>query len=261
MGGDAKKMLSVERERMILRLLTSGTTSVHEISDEIGVSLATVRRDLISLERRGKVRRVHGGAVPTGNAGLEPLFADKLARNRDVKFRIAKAALSLIEDSDVIYLDGGSTILELAKLLSSKCDLTIVTNSIMTVVELFETEHRVILVGGEFRKLSRTVVGPLTAETIDKLHIDKAFIGTIGFSFDEGISTTDANEAFTKERVMRRSGKVALLVDGSKLGVPSFARSGSLEDIDIIVTDADDKSAPELGSASFANTGIEVMSV
>ena len=101
----------------------------------------------------------------------------------------------------------------------------------------------------------------MTSETLDKLHIDKAFIGTIGFSFDEGISTTDSNEAFTKELVMLRSGKVVLLVDGSKLGVPSFARSGSLDDIDIIVTDADEEAIPEFGSASFANTGIEVMSV
>ncbi|NOY75236.1 MAG: DeoR/GlpR transcriptional regulator [Kiritimatiellaeota bacterium] len=259
MSGDGKKLLSVERERMILDLLGSGSTLVQEISTEIGVSLATVRRDLISLEKRGKVRRVHGGAVRTGAPDTEPLFTEKLSRNRDVKSKIAEAALSLIEDDDVIYLDGGSTILELAKLLGARQGLTIVTNSIMTVVELFETEHKLILVGGEFRKLSRTVVGPMTADTIDKLHIDKAFIGTIGFSFEEGISTTDSSEAFTKERVMRRSGKVVLLVDASKMGVPSFARSGSLEDIDIIVTDADSKSAPPLTSAEFAATGIEVM--
>jgi DeoR/GlpR family transcriptional regulator of sugar metabolism len=259
MSGDGKKLLSIEREKLILNLIAAGTTLVQDISAEIGVSLATVRRDLISLEKRGKIRRVHGGAVPTADAGIEPLFVEKILRNRDNKSKIAKAALSLVEDSDVIYLDGGSTILELAKLLDAKRDLTIVTNSIMTVVELFETSHKLILVGGEFRKLSRTVVGPMTAETIDKLHIDKAFIGTIGFSFEEGISTTDSNEAFTKERVMRRSGKVILLVDGSKLGVPSFARSGTLEDIDIIVTDADAGSEPRLASAEFAATGIEVM--
>lgn len=261
MSVEGKKLLSVERERMILKLLGAGTTLVLDLSAEIGVSVATVRRDLIALEKRGKVRRVHGGAVRVGTVDTEPLFNEKIMRNRDVKTRIAKAAFSLVEDSDVIYLDGGSTILELAKLLDGKRDLTIVTNSMMTVIELFETEHKLILVGGEFRKLSRTIVGPITAETIDKLHIDKAFIGTIGFSFEEGISTTDSNEAFTKELVMRRSGKVILLLDSSKIGVPAFARSGSLDDIDIMVTDADEKSIPEFASASFAETGIEVMSV
>jgi len=239
MPKDGHKLLSVERERLILKLLGKGYTTITELSSRIDVSEATIRRDLLSLEETKKIRRVHGGAVKVKNVETEPIFIEKASRNAESKEHIANLALSLIEDSDVIYLDGGSTIQELAKLLVRKKDLTIVTNSLMAAVELFETEHRLIIVGGEFRKLSRTVVGSLTEKMLSSVNIDKAFLGTIGFSASKGMSTTDPNEAFTKELVMKNANKVFVLADSSKIGVESFAKSGELSYMNALITDAE----------------------
>jgi DeoR/GlpR family transcriptional regulator of sugar metabolism len=113
----------------------------------------------------------------------------------------------------------------------------VVTNSIMAASELMETNHRLILLGGEFRARSRTLVGPLTSRILESLAINTAFLGTMGFTVESGISTSDPNEAYTKELVMKRAAQVILLADSSKLGTPSLAGSGSTDDIDLIITD------------------------
>lgn len=154
------------------------------------------------------------------------------------KLRIAQAALDWIDDGDRIYLDGGSTTLYLAKLLERRRGLTVVTNSLMAASCLMESGHRMVLVGGEFRPLSRTLVGPLTAPILENLSLDKAFMGTMGFTLTEGLSTSDAAEAFTKRLVMRRSRQVILLLDHSKLGIDSFVKAGEVQDVDTLVTDA-----------------------
>ncbi len=232
-------MKNAARQNQIVRLLAgSRELSVAYLAQTLEVSEATVRRDLQDMEAHGLLKRVHGGATLDGISRTEPLFEDKQDRHPDAKAAIALAALELIDDGDRIYLDGGSTVLALARLLDRKRRLTIVTNSLMAAAELTNTKHRLILVGGEFRSLSRTLVGPLTAPVISSLRVDKAFMGTIGFSLEEGMTTTDPGEAFTKEKVMQRAGRVILLADASKLGAYSFARSGSLSDIDVLITEA-----------------------
>lgn len=232
------RLLTAEREEKILALLRQATAlSVPEIARDLGVSEATIRRDLQAMHERRLLQRVHGGATLRNPMRTEPLFADKESQHSEAKQRIAARALRLVEDHDILYLDGGSTCLMLARGLESKCELTVVTNSLMAAAALMASPHRLILVGGEFRALSRTLVGPLTASVIGSLHIDKAFMGTIGFTVAEGLTTTDPNEAFTKNQVMQRAGQVVLLADHSKLGVPSFARSGKVEDVDVLVTD------------------------
>lgn len=235
-------MRTPNRERRILNLLQQrGDQSVAALCEDLGVSEATVRRDLQALEKRGLLKRLHGGATLDGVSVLEPQFQDKQGRNSDAKDAIGLCALGLIEDGDDIYLDGGSTIMALARLLHRKRHLTIVTNSLMAAATLMDTEHRLILIGGEFRPKSRVTIGPLTAPIIETLRVRKAFMGTIGLTLEDGMTTTDPGEAFTKEQMMRRAARVILLADHSKFGVSSFARSGSLDDIDTIVTDEIDE--------------------
>ncbi len=232
------RMLPTERESRILALLT-GTQgrSVHELAEALAVSMATLRRDLADMERRHLLTRVHGGATLTPARRVEPLFAAKETENREAKERIARAALALVEEHDTIYLDGGSTVLMLARLLPPHRDLTVVTNSLMAASALMEAGHRLILVGGEYRALARTLVGPLTAHVIRALNVNRAFMGTIGLTVAEGMTTTDTNEAFTKEQIMKRATQVILLADHTKIGVPSFTCSGRIEDIDTLITD------------------------
>lgn len=233
-----RKLLSAERESLICRSLTAGVRTISELSNELQVSEATVRRDLETLEKQGVIRRVYGGAELLRKRHAEPLYEEKASLHAPEKARIAEAAVKFIQEGDTIFLDGGSTVLEMARRLPSLRDLTVVTNSLMAAAELMEKNFHLILVGGAFRSLSRTLVGPLTSKILESLTISKAFLGTIGLEAERGISTTDPNEAYTKELVMKRSDKVFLLADSSKFGVSSFVFSGDAADIDVLVTDS-----------------------
>ena len=238
MSKGKRKLLCTEREKLILQALGDGVRTITELSKSLDVSEATVRRDLLALEKHGKARRVHGGAEQIRFPHIEPLFNEKTALHAGAKKQIAELAAELIEDNDTIYLDGGSTVQRLATMLNTKRNLTVVTNSMTAAAELTESEHRLILIGGEFRAISQTLIGPMTAGVLNQLNINKAFLGTIGFTVEQGISTTDPNEAFTKELVMKRSKQVFLLVDSSKIGNPSFCVSGNISDINSLITDA-----------------------
>jgi DeoR/GlpR family transcriptional regulator of sugar metabolism len=210
---------------------------VEELTGQLGVSSATIRRDLGELEKLGEVRRVYGGAVSTGGRLDEPLFDDKTSVAAGEKHRIAEAAANLVVANDTIYLDGGSTVLELARLLKDRSNITIVTNSLRAAVELAGRGPRLILVGGELRRLAQTTVGPLTRFMIQELHVDKAFMGTIGLSLEEGLTTTDPTEAYTKELIMDHAREVIVLADSSKAHKISFTRAGRLEKVQVLITD------------------------
>jgi len=229
--------LAPERHDRIREMLRSqSAVRLNALREALQVSPATVRRDLEELERRGELRRVHGGAVSMHSALEEPVFDEKVQLGAAEKQRIAQAALEHIQGGDTIYLDGGSTLLALARLLKHRNEVTLVTNSIRAAQELASSGPRLILVGGKLRRLSQTMVGPLTRATLDHLHVDKAFMGTLGLTLD-ALTTTDPEEAFTKELAMRRADKVYLLVDSSKVGKTALSRAGSLDNVDVVITD------------------------
>jgi DeoR/GlpR family transcriptional regulator of sugar metabolism len=214
-----------------------GVIRIEEICRQLRVSPATVRRDLDQLEKTGAIRRVHGGAVSVESRLEEPLFDDKTSIAAREKHHIAEAAFQFVEPGDTIYLDGGSTVLEFARLLHDRTNLTVVTNSLRAAHELAGRGPRLILIGGELRRLSQTMVGPLTRSILSELHLDKAFMGTIGLALKEGLTTTDPSEAYTKELVMCQARQVILLADSGKAGKVAFARAGHLEKVHVFVTD------------------------
>lgn len=224
-----EKIAQLLRERHVVR--------VQELCRIMGVSPATVRRDLTDMEERGVIRKVHGGAVSANPRMAEPLFDDKAAVRAEEKQAIAKAALKLIGANDTVFLDGGSTVLALATQLGSMDQLTVVTNSLRVASALSGAGPRVIVIGGELRTLSQTFVGPLTGLMIEKLHVDTAFMGTIGLDSKKGLTTTDPREAFTKQRVIESAQRVVLLTDSSKIGAVSFVGFGAVADVGTVITD------------------------
>ncbi len=251
-----RKLLSAERESLICRSLTAGVKTISELGNELHVSEATVRRDLETLEKQGVIRRVYGGAELLRKRHTEPLYEEKASLHAPEKAKIAEKAVKFLQEGDTIFLDGGSTVLEMARRLPPMRDLTVVTNSLMAAADLMEKNFHLILVGGEFRSLSRTLVGPLTSKILENLTISKAFLGTIGLEAERGISTTDPNEAYTKELVMKRSDKVFLLADSSKFGVSSFVFSGNAADIDAVITD---EALPPAARKQLEQQNIEVI--
>lgn len=249
-AGRLEKLRTILRERRIVR--------VEELAAELAVSPATVRRDLLTMENRGELRRVHGGAVAEDTRLDEPLFDDKTAIAQTEKRRIAEAALKLIRPKDSVFLDGGSTVLALASQLHDRPDLTVVTNSLRVAAELAAKGPALILIGGELRRLSQTFVGPLTRFTLEQIHVDRAFMGTIGLSATAGLTTTDPREAYTKRLIMEHAQEVILLADSSKIGKLSFARFGELERLNVLITD---KRLPPKAAGDFSKRGIKTITV
>jgi DeoR/GlpR family transcriptional regulator of sugar metabolism len=245
------------RERLRQIVSSRHAVRVEDLRSELGVSTATIRRDLDELEEAGALRRVHGGAVAVdGVRPIEARFEAKAATHADEKRRIAARALELVEPDSSVYLDAGSTCLELARLLAGRSDVTVVTNSLPAIVELAGRGPRLVVVGGELRPLSQAIVGPLSARLLDELFVDRAFMGTFSLSLDAGLTTTDPGEAFTKARVLSRAREVVLLADGSKLGTRSFAHAGHLDQVDVVITDA---TLDEEATTVLRNAGVRVL--
>jgi DeoR/GlpR family transcriptional regulator of sugar metabolism len=236
-GLDQKDLAPQRWDRLRSALRQNRVVRVEDLCRELHASPATVRRDLARLEELGEIQRVHGGAVSVDSRMDEPLFDDKASMSTKEKQRIARAALDYVAADDTIYLDGGSTVLEFARLLRDRTNITVVTNSLRAAHELAGRGPRLILIGGELRRLSQTMVGPLTRLTLAELHVDKAFMGTIGLTLKEGLTTTDPSEAYTKELVMSQARQVILLADSSKIGKVSFARTGRLDRVHVLITD------------------------
>ncbi len=257
MSSNGQRDLAPERQRHLVNIVSErGFVRVDELCGLLEVSPATIRRDLETLEERRQLRRVHGGAMSVRNRIIEPQFDDKTALASSEKRFIAARATALVEAGDSVYLDGGSTVLELARQIRDRTDITVVTNSLRAAVELSQGGPGLILIGGQLRRRSQTMVGTLTRQVIDEIHLDKAFMGTIGMTLREGMTTTDADEAFTKELVMQHADKVYLLADSSKLGKVAFARAGNAADIDALITDAE--ISPDL-AGELRKKGIEVI--
>ena len=244
------KVIGLLKENRILR--------VDELVQELGVSAATVRRDLAVLEGYGELRRIHGGATVVDSYDEEPLFDDKTSFAVAEKRTIAQAALKLIHPKGIIYLDGGSTVLELARLLVSFHNLTVVTNS-LRIVEIFKSSGpKMIITGGECRLLSQTFVGPLTRGVLEQMNFDLAFMGTIGASVKKGLTTTNPAEAFTKEQVIKSATKTILLADSTKFSKTSFVNFGSVHQLAITISD---KNMSLETQAAFKKEGCELILV
>ena len=226
------------RENIRLLVRENGVARVEDLRRELKVSVATIRRDLEVLEEEGKVRRVHGGAVSMENRLEEAVFDDKTNQYSKQKHAIAAKAYELIGQEESLFLDGGSTILCLARLLKDREDLTVVTNSLRAAAELGDSGPRVILTGGELRRISQTMVGPLTSAVLSQVRVDKAFMGTMGFCLKNGLTTTDPNEAFVKALVTEQASQVVLLADSSKAEKVSFARVSDWNSVDILLSDS-----------------------
>jgi len=231
-------VLAPQRRELIRSLVRDeGIVRVEDLRKNLEVSVATIRRDLEILEEEGKLQRVHGGAITMEKSLEESVFDDKTNQASKEKDRIAAEAYKLIGKGESIYLDGGSTTLGLAGLLKERTDLTLVTNSLRAAAELADMGPKVLLIGGELRRISQTMVGPLTSAVLGQVHVDKAFMGTMGFCLKNGLTTTDPNEAYVKKLVADQAGQVILLADSGKAEKVSFARVSDWDAVDVLVSD------------------------
>jgi DeoR/GlpR family transcriptional regulator of sugar metabolism len=252
----SQDLAAARRQRLGALVEARRAIRLEELSAALGVSQATVRRDLNALAAAGRLRRVHGGAIAVDERLDEPHFDVKAAAFAEQKARIAARAVELLGPDDTVYLDSGSTVLAVARLLHGWTRLTVVTNSLPVANELVGRGPRLIVVGGELRATSRALVGPLTRLLLEALHVDRALMGTFAFSLEDGLTTTDPAEAYTKQLVLERAREVLLLAASAKLGTRAFVHAGRLEDVDVLVTD---DGLDERASRAIARHGIRVI--
>ena len=220
-------------------LYAHGYSSIQTLADAVGASLATIRRDLQVLEREGAIDRVHGGARIAEGSSVEMAFQERAKHNLDAKRAIAGAAYALLTPHASVFLDAGTTVLQLARLIRvNPMPLRIFTNGLAVAEEFLNVPNlEVTLLGGQLRSENASTVGPQAESMLDTLWFDQLFLGVSAIGPDGGIYSVDSAEASLNRRMLSRSEQRFLLADSTKFGMMATYRVGPLTETRV-VTDA-----------------------
>lgn len=233
-------MLAEERRLQLLAWSSQeGRLDALEASSRLNVAVETIRRDLEILQRRGVLRRVHGGAIPVERFDKEANISERKVRNADAKSKIAKHAAKFLPESGCVFVDGGSTTEKMWNELRDRPNLLVVTNSITLAALIGESSTQVILLGGEVRSTSLSTTGNLAVEELQNFHAQVAFIGVNGISDEAGMTTAHIGEAAVKRAMIANAAERVLLADHSKFGSAFTAKFATAQDFDRLVTDSE----------------------
>lgn len=228
-----------ERQMQIITELNeTGFVKVVHLCEKFEVSSVTIRKDLTYLEQKGLLYRTHGGASKQSLYAFERNVSEKENLQVEQKKNIAKEALQLINDRDYLIFASGTTVHYLSRMLSGFEKLTILTSSLYVSIELCKTDFiDVIQLGGNVRKSSKSIVGPLAESTLKNFSCNKLFLGVDGLDVEFGLTTTNAMEAYLNKLMIDAAEKVIVLADSSKIGKRSFGKIATLEQVDTVITD------------------------
>jgi DeoR/GlpR family transcriptional regulator of sugar metabolism len=231
-------MLAKDRQREIaLLVMRSGSVRVDLLSERFVVSHETIRRDLAQLEKMGRLKRSHGGAVRLDNSDYSLTFGEREIQNIKEKQAIAQVAVQCIKQGDAIILDASTTAWQMAKLLPDM-PLTVLTTSVKVIATLSHCKNiRIIGTGGEFSHTYMAFFGNVAEDTIRSYHVDKAFISCGGCDLNYGISETSESRASLKKRMLASADESYLLVDSSKIGEKKLVHISKLENFKYLITD------------------------
>ncbi len=227
------------RNRTIKLLKDNGQVSVAELSELLDVSEVTIRKDLQYLERRNLLVRTHGGAMQNDYLVHDQHFEEKGKRYSDEKRRIGEAAASLVSDGDTIIMDAGTTMVQLARSLQNKRDLTIISSAVNVAIELMRLpDVQLVMLGGVIRSTSAAVVGPFAEAMVKEHYCSKLFLAGDGLDADFGVTTTNALEAHLNKMMIESAQETILIMDSSKFGRRGLSRICGLDKINLIITDS-----------------------
>ncbi|MBQ0140402.1 MAG: DeoR/GlpR transcriptional regulator [Kurthia sp.] len=227
-------MLINERQELIISLLHQHQTqTLQQLVEATNSSESTIRRDLTELEKLRKLDRIHGGATISNSSLVEKSLHENSIEHQEEKKKIAEIAATRIEDGDCIFIDAGSTMLQLLPLLKGK-KIVVVTNGVTHLEFLHELGITTYLVGGLLKASTQAFVGTMAVQTLQQYHFDSAFIGVNGFSEKYGYTTADPEEASVKRQAIIQAKKTYALADYSKYHVVKFSKISNLQDITLI---------------------------
>lgn len=232
-------LTKTRRETILSMLVSTGYLNANQLAEQFNVDSSTVRRDLIALEKAGKIIRTHGGVLPVlSTEGQDTPYNIRKSRHHEQKIAIGKYAASLVADGDSVILDNGSTVYELAVALALKKDLTVITNDLNIAMLLCQYPAiNLIVTGGSIVGSSYTLVGPDTTRKFGEVFADWAFMGAEGVHAEAGITNVNAIEIPTKKAILNAARKKIVLADSSKIGYRALSHVCGLESVDMIITD------------------------
>lgn len=233
--------------------------TVAQLSRSLRVSPVTIRSDLAELERRGRLVRIHGGAMPPNKGAHESLFENRVRVNHSDKLRIGRQAATLVGDGESIFLDASTTALELARAVHNRRELTVITNSLRSAQELVVSPHITVLMpGGMVRREAFSLVGMWSADLLQQFHIGRAFMGARGFTLEEGLTDVNPDEVALKRAIVNIAKEVIALIDHTKWQQVALASFCSLERLSTIIAD---RQAPRKMVEAARARGVQVILV
>ena len=228
-------MIFEKRIEIILNILKKQRqVSNKYLITNLNVSESTLRRDLDYLEKRGDIKRVHGGAVLANIEFEEKSYDKNVVSNIESKIKIAQKASKEIFNSKYIYLDAGTTVNQIIDYLPK--DSVVITNGIMHLEKLAKNNIKTIFLGGNIKNKTNVVIGEQSLENLLKYNFDLCFIGANGYC-DGEFTTHDPDEAIIKNTAIKRSKRSIMLIDKSKFGKDYFSKICDIEDVDLIRED------------------------
>ncbi|KRF67530.1 transcriptional regulator [Bacillus sp. Soil768D1] len=231
-------MLPLERQKKIIELLTiKKVMKIAELTEELKVSIETLRRDLNFLTKQGKIEKIYGGVKLVKSQFGESTIDERMFSQLKEKEMIAQKCSEYINDGDCIYIDSGSTTYQIAKYIKQKKKLTVITSSIPVVNELINSDIELLIIGGKVRQNEQSIVAFDYLFNFSELNISKAFICASGITIEKGISDYNLDEANTRKKIIDLSKEVYVAADSTKFGKDVTIGIASLDKIDYIITD------------------------
>lgn len=232
-------MLAIERRKEILsRLEAEGKVLVSELAKEFDVTEETIRRDLEKLDREGLASKTYGGAVSKHTATLDLPYKIRIGVNVEEKQRIADTVASMISDGERIMVDASSTAIYIIKKLKEKKNLTVITNSVVILLELADKPDWTILsTGGNLKESALSLTGSSAEKMIRSYHVDTAICSCKGVDMEIGVTDSNEKDSLIKQAMFASAERKILAVDTRKLDKKSFVRVCEFQDIDVLVTD------------------------
>lgn len=230
-------MQEKRRDLLMQYLKNNKTASMDELCKIFDVSKSTIRRDIDELESQNFLKKVYGGVILVEHDKCVPLSIRKemLIEEKD---RIGEAAAKIVNDEDIIFIDAGTTTVQMLKYLKHKTNITIITNSILVVNEAIAYGNfNIILTGGNLLLSTNSINGPIAVNTIKNLNCKSAFVSATGVSLKKGLSNSVLLEAEIKRQILKCASNVILLVDHTKFDLVSLVTFSELNNIDTIITD------------------------
>ena len=257
---DYENLLKLERQSLIRKMvIKDGRVTVPDLSRQLNVSDATIRRDLDELMEQGWVRRTHGGAVSIERSSKEPPMIQRITAHQANKARIGAAAAGLIQHGETIFMGSGTTVLEVARAVPQSIHLTVITNSLPIVNQFADRDSiDLIVIGGMIRHSEHSMVGHIAEQAIREFRADRVVIGMRAIDTKQGLTNDYLPETMTDRAILKIAPQVIVTADNSKFGRVSSVLVAPITAANLIITD---NQLPEEMAEDIRALGIDLMLV